>query len=164
MSDPVLPVSRDTQTILDALRHIVQALRRSSAGFERAANLTAAQAFILKTLQAHPWSSVNELSGYVHASQSTVSETVARLVNRGLVMRRQALADRRRVELCLSETGAGAIAEGVPMPQDALVNAIAAMPEAKRIALADGLTALVTDARLGDVAPPLFFEESVDAS
>jgi DNA-binding MarR family transcriptional regulator len=152
----------DTQTILDALRCIVQVLRRSSANSQRSADLTGAQAFILKTLQARPGCSVNELADYTYASQSSVSEAVTRLVSRGLIERSQTERDRRRVELSLSERGANAIADGVPMPQDGLVSAIAALPEEKRIALAEGLTALVSAAGMNDAAPQLFFEESVD--
>ena len=104
------PTPTDTQTILDALRCIVQVLRRSSANSQRSADLTGAQAFILKTLQARPGCSVNELADYTHASQSSVSEAVTRLVSRRLIERSQTERDRRRVELSLTESGAKAIA------------------------------------------------------
>ncbi|MBX3655987.1 MAG: winged helix-turn-helix transcriptional regulator [Ramlibacter sp.] len=164
MADTTSHTSKDTQTILDALRCIVQVLRRSSAYSERTVGLTSAQLFILKSLQVRSGCSINELAAYVHASQSTVSEAVARLVSRGLVKRSHESRDRRRVELSLTEDGTNVIASGNPMPQDELVSAIAAMSEVQRIALADGLTTLVAAVGMGDVAPQLFFEEILDLS
>lgn len=154
--------ARDIQTIFDSLRRIVQALRRSSAQSERSAGLTAAQVFILKSLQGRPGCSINDLAELVHSNQSTVSEAVTRLVSRGLVHRRQASQDRRRVELSLSTDGVNAIANSLSMPQDELIAAIVSMPESKRAALVDGLTALITAAGMDDVAPQLFFEEIQD--
>lgn len=147
-----------SQTIMDALRRIVQALRRASARYEREAGLTSAQVFILKTLHSRPGVSVNALAAATHTQQSTVSEVVTRLETRGLIERRAAAQDRRRVELRLTPQGEQLIANDAATPQEALVAAIAALPAEKRAALAEGLSALIITAGLGDEAPHLFFE------
>jgi DNA-binding MarR family transcriptional regulator len=151
-----------SQIIMDALRRIVQALRRASARYERDAGLTSAQMFILKTLSARPGGSVNDLAAATHTHQSTVSEVAARLEARGLIERRPAPSDRRRVELRLSPDGERLIAPkqptDAPTPQEALLAAIAALPAAKRDALAEGLSALIATAGLAGETPSLFFE------
>jgi DNA-binding MarR family transcriptional regulator len=145
---------------MDALRRIVQALRRASARFERDSGLTSAQVFILKTLHSHPGVSVNALAAAAHTQQSTVSEVVTRLESKGLIARRPAPEDRRRVELRLTPDGERLICADAMTPQEALVAAIAALPDDKRIALAEGLSALIVTAGLSDEAPHLFFESS----
>jgi DNA-binding MarR family transcriptional regulator len=162
-----MPDTDPSQMIMDALRRIVQALRRASARYEREAGLSSAQVFILKTLHGHPGVSVNALAAAAHTQQSTVSEVVTRLEARGLIERRSALEDRRRVELRLTTAGERLIATGAATPQEALVAAIAALPDEKRAALAEGLSALIVTAGLSDEAPRLFFESasaSQDAS
>jgi len=147
-----------SQTIMDALRRIVQALRRASARYEREAGLTSAQVFILKTLHTLPGASVNALAAATHTQQSTVSEVVARLEARNLIERRPAPGDRRRVELRLTAAGECVIEADAATPQEALLTAIAALPDDKRTALAEGLSALIVSAGLDDEAPNLFFE------
>lgn len=160
-----MPDMDPSQMIMDALRRIVQALRRASARYERDAGLSSAQVFILKTLHIHPGLSVNALAAAAHTQQSTVSEVVTRLETKGLIERRPAPEDRRRVELRLTTAGHHLIANDVATPQEALVAAIAALPAEKRAALAEGLSALVATAGLHDEAPNLFFESpSQDAS
>ncbi len=164
MADTTSISSKDAQTILDSLRCIVQVLRRSSALSERTVGLTSSQVFILKSLQVRSGCSINELAAYVHASQSTVSEAIARLESRGLVKRCHESQDRRRLKLSLTEEGTNVIVNGNPMPQDGLISAITAMSEVQRIALADGLKTLVAALGMSDVEPQLFFEEILDLS
>ncbi|HEY8548699.1 MAG TPA: MarR family transcriptional regulator, partial [Vicinamibacterales bacterium] len=95
----------DTQTALDAIRRIVQALRESSRWAEQHLGVSGAQLFVLQALAAAPNMSVNELAARVHTHQSSVSTVVARLVARGLVRRERSALDGRRVELSLSPRG-----------------------------------------------------------
>ncbi|MDI7776638.1 MarR family transcriptional regulator [Asticcacaulis sp. EMRT-3] len=146
------------QIIMDALRRIVQSLRHASARHERDSGLTSAQVFLLKTLHARPGGSVNDLAAAAHTHQSTVSEIVARLEGKGLIARRAAPNDRRRVELRLTPQGEQSIATGGHTPQEALLAAIAVLPDAQRTALAEGLSALIATAGLDGETPHLFFE------
>jgi DNA-binding MarR family transcriptional regulator len=153
-----MPEHNDVQIILDALRRIVQALRRASARYERDVSLTSAQVFVLKTLQTRPGCSVNDLAAATHTHQSTISELVSRLESRGLIERRTSAEDRRRVELRLSEVGMDMIGAETRTPQEDLVAAIAGLPDDKRMALADGLISLVAAAGIEDETAQLFFE------
>ena len=75
----------DVQAILDAVRHVVQALRESSRLAERQVGLTGAQLFVLQKLAESPALSVNELAERTHTHQRSVSTVVSRLVDRRLV-------------------------------------------------------------------------------
>jgi DNA-binding MarR family transcriptional regulator len=153
-----MPEPSQSQIIMDALRRIVQALRRASTSYERDSGLTSAQMFVLKALSPRPGCSVNDLAQATHTHQSTISETVSRLEGRGLVDRRVAADDRRRVELRLTSAGETLVSRELRTPQEDLVGAIAALPDEKRQALADGLVALVGAAGLDHEIPQLFFE------
>src|SRR5690242_18689194 len=92
----------DTQTALDAIRRIVQALRESSRWSERHVGLSAAQLFVLRTLGDAPGISINDLATRTHTHQSSVSTVVTRLVEGGLVRRLRSGEDARSVTLSLS--------------------------------------------------------------
>lgn len=160
---PAPPDTSDSRSIMDALRRIVQALRVASARSEQSGGPTSAQAFLLNALRQNPGGSVNDLAALAHTHQSSVSEVIARLEAKGLVARRAAPQDRRRVELRLTPAGEAAVAGQARMPQENLVAAIARLPEEKRRALAEGLIALVAAAGLEGDHPHLFFEPQDEA-
>lgn len=153
MSDD--PSVSEAQAIMDSLRRIVQALRRASTQYD---GLTSAQTFVLRTIATWEGASINDLAALTHTHQSTVSEMVARLEANGLVARRAATDDRRRVELHMTEEGRLAIRDQPMTPQENLIEAIAEMPNESRSALAQGLNLLTRAADLDVVAPQLFFE------
>src|SRR5919202_5343906 len=95
----------DTRIVLDAVRRIFQALHESSRWAEKHLGLTGAQLFVLQQLADSPCPSLNELAARTHTHQSSVSTVVARLVERGLVVRGAGESDARRVELRLSSEG-----------------------------------------------------------
>jgi DNA-binding MarR family transcriptional regulator len=94
----------------------------------------------------------------VHTHQSSVSTIAARLVEQGLVQRRLAPGDRRRVELSLSLRGRRLLERAPATAQEKLVLALASMPAAERATLGRGLARLAA-ALGGPATPPLFFEE-----
>lgn len=148
------------QIIMDSLRCLVQALRQSSVQCEQKAGLTGAQVFILRLLQAHPAISINELTALTHTHQSTVSEAVTRLENKGFITRRRCLQDGRRWELSLSDRGEAIVSTPIVTAQEHLLSALDALPETQRARLAEGLSALVDTAGLGGRPPRLFFEDT----
>ncbi len=154
MTDGELSIS-EAQAIMDSLRRIVQALRRASTQYE---GFTSAQIFVLRTLDASEGASVNDLAALTHTHQSTASEMVTRLEANGLIERKTAEADRRRVELYLSAAGRNVVRDQAKTPQEEIVEAITALSSEDRTALAQGLKALIQVAGLSEAAPQLFFE------
>jgi DNA-binding MarR family transcriptional regulator len=143
---------------MDALRRIVRALRISSRAVERDVGVSGAQLFVLRQLAAAPGLSLNDLVARTLTHQSTVSEVVSRLVERGLVSRRAAADDARRAELQLSAKGRALLRGAPEAVQEDLVSGFGRLPAAQRRALADALGAWIEASGLADVEPTMFFE------
>jgi DNA-binding MarR family transcriptional regulator len=151
---------RDTRTVLDAIRRIVQALRESSRFAEKQVGLSGAQLFVLQKLDEAPALSVNELAACTHTHQSSVSTVIARLVERGLVERAMSASDRRTVRLSLTPRGRNLVRRAPDVAQGRLIRAIAHLPVARRRALALGLDDLAQTVADVARAPAMFFEET----
>ncbi len=102
------PVPR-TREVLDAIRRIVQALRESSRLAESRVGLSGAQLFVLRTAAEVPGLSLNELAERTRTHQSSVSAVVTRLAREGLVQKRAADGDARRVESACRRAGGDAL-------------------------------------------------------
>lgn len=151
-------MSDEAQIIMDSLRRIVQALRRSSARTEQISPITGAQALILRHVGARDGLSVNDLAGLTFTHQSTVSEVVGRLETSGLVSRRRAADDGRRLELQLTDAGRDALGSVETTAQETLMMALERIPAGARAALAIGFEAWVAEAGLGEEPAVMFFE------
>lgn len=149
----------DEERALDALRHIVQALRVSSRASERAVGMSTAQLFVLRQLAEGGPCSIAELAGRTRTHPSSVSVVVSRLLARGLVDRHESPEDRRRVEVACTEAGRACLTGSPTQPQDQLIAALGAMAPAARAALADGLEVLATAVSTEEV-PPMFFDDA----
>jgi DNA-binding MarR family transcriptional regulator len=149
----------DARAIMDGLRRIVQALRKASTDSTGKSGLTAAQTFLLRTLQAHAGASVNDLATLTRTHQSSVSEVISRLEEKGLVDRRPAAEDRRRVELRLTPAGEALVNQHGRTPQEEMLEAIDTLPPETRKSLAQGLRALAAAVSPAGETPPLFFED-----
>jgi DNA-binding MarR family transcriptional regulator len=147
---------------MDNLRRVVRALSASARSVS-ARGVSGAQLFVLRQIAAAPSLSLGELAERTLTGQSTVSEVVGRLVDRGLVARVASSTDARRAELTLTARGRSAVAGTDATAQERLAEGLAALPRARRIALADALDAWLDSAGLGDVAAGMFFDGKGDA-
>jgi MarR family transcriptional regulator, lower aerobic nicotinate degradation pathway regulator len=150
----------DLGTILDSIRDLVRALRRTSQAAERDLGISGAQLFVLQTLGASAGPmSVNDLAEATLTHQSSVSVVVRKLVERGLVQRRRARDDARRLELEPTAAGHALLRQAPPTAQQRLVEATRRLPPGTRTVLAEGLAALVAEMRPAGELAPMFFEE-----
>ena len=143
---------------LDALRRIVQGIRLSDARAERHTGLSGAQLFVLQQLAEQPAQSLNELALRTRTHQSSVSTVVTRLVGRGLVSRRRADEDGRRLVLELTPAGRDLLTGAPETAQTRLIAALERLPRPELAALAATLDKLVTGLGLEAGPAPLFFE------
>jgi len=148
-----------SQLVLDNLRRIVQAARQSSAQCERAAGLTSAQLLVLKSIDANPGLSINDLAALTLTHQASVSEVVRRLEGRGLLLREKSSEDARRRDLQLTPDGKHALAQGVETIQETLIKAMDRLPPDVLDHLADGLDLLIDEAGIGHGPAPMLFED-----
>jgi DNA-binding MarR family transcriptional regulator len=150
----------DSRSVLNSLRNIVRALRVSSRDAEKRVGLSGAQLFVLRQLNGNGPMSVNDLADRTLTHQSSVSVVVQRLVEKGLVARKNSPRDARRLELSLTAAAKKLPAGKAPdLAQNALVNALHKMPARKRSQLARLLNELVQSAGVSSGRPALFLEE-----
>jgi DNA-binding MarR family transcriptional regulator len=164
LDDAPLVSDRAARQVLDAIRRIVRALRKSSRATERSVGLSAAQVFVLHRLAGAPAFSLNELAQRTLTHQSSVSVVVTKLVKRGLVDRTTSTADGRRVEISLTQGGRDLI-ERTPGPaaQDRLITGLLLIGERRRRALARSLWHLVDAMALSGEPPAMFFDAAPPA-
>jgi DNA-binding MarR family transcriptional regulator len=148
----------DVRAALDALRHIVQGIRLSASLAERQTGLTGAQLFVLQQLAEQPGQSLNELAGRTRTHQSSVSTVVTRLVGRGLLSRRRAPADGRRLVLELTAAGRDLLVGAPETAQSRLIAGLDRLPRPALRALIGNLEALVPALGMDAEPAPLFFE------
>lgn len=148
-----------SQQVLDSLRRIVRFLREGSRLSEKRVGLSGAQLFVLQKLDPNRPLSLTELAARTLTHQSSVSVVVSRLVERGLVQRRPAADDARRLELLPTRRGLQLLARAPAAAQDDILAALTALSEKERRALADGLGALVGALGLGDEAALMLFSD-----
>lgn len=144
---------------MDALRRLVRALGASSRGAADGRGISGAQRFVLRQIAATPGLGLRELAGRTLTGQSTVSEVVSRLVERGLVARAPSPTDARQAVLTPTAQGRRVAAGGAPTAQERLAAALAELPSAEREMLARALEAWLAAAGLAELAPTMFFEE-----
>lgn len=93
---------------LDFLRRVWRldhALERWSRRMERDLGVTGQQRLVLRCIGKYPGVTARQLSGLVHVDPGTMSATLRRLEEKGLVRKRQDPTDRRRLCLGLTEEG-----------------------------------------------------------
>jgi len=154
-----LPASGHQRAVIDAVRRIVQALRRSSHQAETRIGLTAAQLFVLQKLAEKPGASVNELAALTLTNQSSVSLVVKKLVTKGLLVREHAAADARRVVLGFTPRGRAALRESPDAPQLLLLRGLHELSERDQRRLADSLTGWLRAMRLDSGEAAMLFED-----
>jgi DNA-binding MarR family transcriptional regulator len=153
----------EVRGVMDAVRHLVRALRVSARASERDVGLSGAQLFVLQQLVEAGPCSIGELAERTRTHQSSVSVVVTRLDERGLVRRATSEVDRRRVEVSVTPLGLARLEGAPPLAQAHLLGALHRMDPALRAALRDGLGQLVEAVTDASAEPPLFFEDEVGA-
>jgi len=145
------------QRVLDSIRRIVRLLREGSRASEERVGLSAAQLFVLQKLDPERPLSLNELAERTLTHQSSVSVVVSRLVERGLVQRRPAASDARRLELLPTRRGLSLLERAPAAAQDRVITAVRALAPRQQRALAEALEGLVQALGVDERAAPMLF-------
>jgi len=153
------PAEAEAQSILDAIREIVRVLRESSRAAEAKVGLSGAQLFVLQKLGEGGPLSLNELAARTLTHQSSVSVVVSRLVEAGLVQRRRAEDDARRLELALTRQGEQLLSRAPDAAQERLIQGVRELSATDRKRLAQGLKRLLERMGVEERTPEMFFEE-----
>lgn len=150
--------AEEAAAVLRGLRQLVQGLRVTAHTVERDLGLTGAQLFVLRELAAEPNVSIRRVSERTLTDPSSASVVVSRLLERGLVSRRQDPADGRKSLLSVTSKGT-AILNRAPEPYQAkLFVALRELPRQRLRQLHLGLSALIAASPSARGGVPLFFE------
>jgi DNA-binding MarR family transcriptional regulator len=151
---PAYPIERS----MNAVRSIVRALRINTRAIELKMGISLAQLFVLQQLAERAADSLNDLAERTATHQSSVSVVVRRLVERGYVTRTSSAADKRRIEIGLTDEGRKLL-EGAPSTiQTQLVTALREMGRNDQETLADLLERWLVIAKIDLAAPPMLGE------
>ena len=134
----------DIGVILDALRSIVRELRLASREAEQRVGVHGAQLHALRQLADSASMSLTELAERTHTDISSVSVVVSRLVEQGLVARKSADDDRRRLSLGLTARGRSLLRRAPETGSSRLLRAGAHLSDREVRNLASGLEKLVS--------------------
>ena len=132
----------DVGIILDALRSLVRELRLASREAEQRVGVHGAQLHALRQLADNPATSLTELAERTHTDISSVSVVVSRLVEQGLVARKSADDDRRRLSLGLTARGRAIVRRAPETGASRLLRAASKLSDREVHALATGLAKL----------------------
>jgi DNA-binding MarR family transcriptional regulator len=133
----------DMGIIVDALRSIVRELRLATREAEQRVGVHGAQLHALRQLIDNPATSLTELAERTHTDISSVSVVVSRLVEQGLVARKAADDDRRRLSLGLTPRGRAVLRRAPETGTSRLLRAAAHLSDRELHGLATGLSKLV---------------------
>lgn len=141
--------------VLRRFRQVFTATRTHYQQMEKQVGIGGAQVWALGVIGAQPGIGVGGLARDMHIHQSTASNLVRVLVDRGLVATAREGADRRAVQLRLLPAGSELLAR-VPGPYTGLlVQALAQLDPAHLARLEADLGVLVQAMGLGEDAPAL---------
>jgi len=147
------------RAVVEGVRRLVRALRESSREAETRVGISGAQLFVLQQLAGAPALSVSDLAERTLTHQSSVSVVVQRLVTAGLVARTPSATDGRRSELRLTARGRNLLRSSPRLAQERFIDAVRALPGARRRQLASCLHDVVARMRLDGGAATMFFED-----
>jgi DNA-binding MarR family transcriptional regulator len=149
----------ECREVLDAIRRLVQVIRRSAQAAERGVGLSAAQLFVLRKLGEAQSLNIGELAHRTATSQSSVSEVVQRLVTANLVSRQRSPRDGRSVELSLTDAGRELVGRAPQAVQDHILEALGRMSSADRSHFAKLLNRLLEGTGIAQMPVKMLMEE-----
>jgi DNA-binding MarR family transcriptional regulator len=149
----------DVSRALNALRRIVRGARSVAEVVERDLRISAAQLFVLSELAKVPDQSVKDLAAVTMTTHSTVSQVVAQLISKRLVLRTTDARDGRRAVLRLSRHGATVLRKAPRVIQEDLVDGFATLRPAERRALANGMENWLAASGLAEAPANMLFEK-----
>lgn len=139
---PAAPIAQRTR-VLRQFRIVFGAVRQHFHQIEKQAGVGGALVAALGYIQAQPGLRVSELAVAMDVHQSTASNLVKQLVQRGLVRAEKAEDDRRSVRLHMDDAGRAVLAKVAGPREGVLPRALGELPDAALDQLEKGLTELL---------------------
>lgn len=144
-------------SVLVALRRVIRATDLHSRELARTSGLTTPQLILLQTIKSRGEVTVGELAQEVSLSQATVTSILDRMEARNYISRKKSGEDKRKVYICLTTLGKGAIRHAPTPLQDSFVKQFRNLQEWEQNMIIAALqrVARMMDAENLDAAPLL---------
>jgi DNA-binding MarR family transcriptional regulator len=136
--------------LAEGIARLRRALRRGARAADPANTLAVAQLELLAALTEHPRSRPGQLARRLNMRANTVTTIVNALSDREMLSRVTSAADRRAVELTVTEAGRQAVHSWQAVNAAMLHEALSTLPARQRRALAAAVPALDALARAVD--------------
>ena len=153
-----MPDLHDAEAVMNALRRTVLALRVWAQEAEGTTGISGAQVFVLERLAQEPGQSLTRLAERTLTSKAAVSVVVGRLVDKGLVRRKDSPTDGRSVQLDLTPAGKKALERSSESPASRAIAALKRMPPQELAMFARLFERFTEEMGIGGLEPKLLFD------
>lgn len=149
------------EELLVAIRRVIRAIDLRSKKLSKEVGITGPQLLVLQALGSQPGITAKQLSEIVNLSQATVTSILDRLEDKLLISRIRSEEDRRRVFLCLTETGKTTLDDSPKAMEDAFIEKFSCLDDWEQSLLLSSVqrVASMMDANKLDAAPILNISE-----
>ncbi len=113
-----------SDSVMIALRKIIQAIDMNSKQLVKRVGLTGPQLVILQEISSLGEVTAGEIAQAVSLSQATVTGILERMENRGLLTRQRSDQDKRRIMVRITESGKQVLDYAPPLMQEAFVETV----------------------------------------
>jgi len=154
---PTAPAPNRTvsDSVMIALRKIIQAIDMNSKKLVKRVGLTGPQLVILQEISSLGEVTAGEIALAVSLSQATVTGILERMEKRGLLTRQRSDHDKRRIMVGITENGKQVLEDAPPLMQEAFVERFSSLQEWEQTMILSSLQRLVSimDAKTIQAAP-----------
>lgn len=153
-TEPV-PHRTVSDSVMIALRKIIQAIDMNSKKLVKRVGLTGPQLVILQEISSREEVTAGGIAWGVSLSQATVTGILERMENRGLIVRKRSDRDKRRIMVRITESGKQILADAPPLMQEEFVESFSSLKEWEQTMILSSLQRLVSimDAKAIQAAP-----------
>lgn len=135
---------------LKQLRVLFRNIQAHSRWVEKQCGVSAAQLWAMWELRSEPGLRVSDLSRAMSVHQSTASNMLDKLEEKGLVRRERSGSDQRVVRLYLTGAGEAVLNKAPEKAQGAIMGALAKLPDPVLEELNEGLARLIAEMSISD--------------
>ena len=144
-----LPPRSVSDSVMIALRKIIQAIDMNSKKLVKRVGLTGPQLVILQEIDNLGEVTAGEIARAVSLSQATVTGILERMEKRGLLARQRSDSDKRRIMVRITPSGNHVLQAAPPLMQEAFIERFASLQDWEQTMILSALQRLVSimDAR-----------------
>ncbi len=132
-----------SDSVLIALRKIIQAIEMNSKKLVKRVGLTGPQLVILREIERRGEVTAGEIARAVSVSQATVTGILDRLENRALLVRQRSARDKRSIIVSITASGRQILQDAPPLMQEAFVERFCSLKEWEQTMILSALQRLV---------------------